>query len=290
MTYDQVLVFHKIVELGSFKAAAQSLHRTQPAVSFAIKKLEEELSVDLFDRSHYRPSLTSYGQTFFEHSQKIMQGMSELEELSKSFLQQEEAQINFAIEGVSPMPDLLKVFKEFQAIYPHTKLHLSLEILSEAERKVLDREVEIGITHFVTHPEELELFPIAEVRIVPVISSALFRERKIKQQSDLASIDQVVVADKGGPRSVSFGLLSNGRKWRIHDSKFKKDIIQSGLGWGHLPYHEVSREIEEGSLMILNFEDIRERLLDIKVIRLKKHSLGKVGKAIWDRLKALRDE
>lgn len=290
MTYDQVLVFHKIVELGSFKSAALALHRTQPAVSFAIKKLEEELSVELFDRSSYRPSLTCYGHTFFEHSQKIMQGMSELEELSKSFIQKEEAQIKFAIEGISPLPDLLKVFKDFQANYPHTRLHLSLEILSEAERKVLDREVEIGITHFVSRHDELEIIPITEVRLVPVISTSLYREKGIKKQSDLAVIDQVVVADRVGPSGVSFGLLENGRKWRIHDSKFKKDIIQSGLGWGHLPYHEVSREIEEGILKVLDFEDIHERVLDIKLIRLKRNQLGLVGKAIWDRLKALRDQ
>lgn len=47
MTFDQVLVFHKIVEAGSFKAAAAELHKTQPAISFAIKKLEEEMEAPL---------------------------------------------------------------------------------------------------------------------------------------------------------------------------------------------------------------------------------------------------
>ena len=57
MTYDQVLVFHKIVQLGSFKSAADALSKTQPAISLTIKKLEEELEVNLFDRGGYRPGV-----------------------------------------------------------------------------------------------------------------------------------------------------------------------------------------------------------------------------------------
>lgn len=79
MTYEQVLVFHKIVQLGSFKAASNELHKTQPAISHAIKKLEEEMEVELFDRSGYRPVLTDHGKAFYERSVKILQGMQELE-------------------------------------------------------------------------------------------------------------------------------------------------------------------------------------------------------------------
>lgn len=290
MTYDQVLVFHKIIEHGSFKAAAQSLHRTQPAVSFAIKKLEEELGVELFDRSQYRPSLTPYGQTFFESSQKVMQGMSELEGLTKSFHKEEESEILVTVDGISPLPHLLKVFKEFQGGYPHTKINLSLEILSATEKRILAGEAQMGITHFVSQKKELEIIPITKVRLVPVISTNLFKERDVKSQRDLYSIDQIVIEDSSGLNGVSFGILENGRQWRIKDSKFKNDIILSGLGWGHLPEHEVSREINEGKLTVLNFEDIYPRDLDIKLIRLKNSPLGIVGKVLWERLKALREE
>lgn len=290
MTYDQVLVFHKIIEHGSFKSAAQSLHRTQPAVSFAIKKLEEELGVELFDRSFYRPTLTIHGQTFFEHSQKIMQGMSELEGLASSFHKKEEAEVKVAVDGISPLPYLLTVFKGFQAQYPHTKINLGLEILSASEKRVLDKDAQLGITHFVSHQKDLEIVPITQVKLLPVISTALLEEKKIKSQNDLYTIDQIVVADSSGINGVSFGIVQNARRWRINDSKFKNDIILSGLGWGHLPEHEVLREVKEGKLTVLNFEDIHPRELDIKLIRLKREPLGIVGKALWERLKALREE
>ncbi len=290
MTYDQILVFHKIVEEGSFKGAANVLHKTQPAISFAIKKLEEELEIELFDRTNYRPVLTSYGQSFYERSQKLIQSMGELEELSLSFKAKEEAEISLAVDGISPLPDILKVIKEFQTKTPFTRLNLSLEILSAAETRVLNKDAQIGITSFISRPKHFEIVPVTKVKLLPVISKTLLKEKKITSQQDLCFIDQIVVSDSSGINGTSFGILEGGRRWRINDSKFKSDIIHSGLGWGHLPEHEVSRDISEGRLKVLEFEDIHPRQLEINLIRLKHQPLGIVGKALWDRLKAMREE
>lgn len=284
MTYDQVLVFHKIVQMGSFKSAAAELHRTQPAISLAIKKLEEELEVELFDRSGYRPELTAHGKSFFEKSFKVLQGMSELEGLTKSFRNQEEPEIHVAVDGISPLPKLLHVFKHFSDKNPNTKLHLGFEILSEAERRVLDREAQIGITHFITEPGSLEIVPITSIKMIPVMSRELYKERKVKTQNDLNDIEQIVVGDKVGPKGTSFGLLDGGKKWRIRDNNFKREIIMAGLGWGHLADHSIQRELQEKKLVILDFDDIHPRELTINLIRHKKNNLGIVGMKLWDEL------
>jgi DNA-binding transcriptional LysR family regulator len=283
MTFEQLLVFHKIVQAGSFKAAANELHKTQPAISFSIKKLEEELEVDLFDRSSYRPTLTSHGKAFYERSQKIMQGMSELESMSKSFQQKEEAEIGIAMDGIGLHPGLLKFFKTFGDQHPFTKLNMSFDILSESERKVLDRESQIGITHFVSDRNALEIVPFASVKMMPVMSKELFKERKIKNQLDLLEIEQIVIGDKN-PKGASFGLLDNGKKWKLIDNSFKREIILSGLGWGHLPQNTITQELKEKKLVILNFEDIHPRDLEINLIRLKKQHLGPIAKKLWEEL------
>lgn len=284
ISFEQVLVFHKIVQSGSFKAAAAELHKTQPAISLAIKKLEEEMEVELFDRSGYRPELTAHGKAFYEKSFKVLQGMGELESLSHSFQKLEEPEISVAVDGISPLPILLHLLKSFGEKYPNTKLNMGFEILSEAERRVLSREAQIGITHFISDNTALEIIPITTVKMIPVMSRELFKERKVKSQNDLNEIDQIVVGDKNGSRGASFGLLDEGKKWRISDSNFKRDIILAGLGWGHLPDHTISRELAEKKLIILDFEDIHPRELDINLIRLKKTQLGVVAKALWDEL------
>lgn len=287
MTFDQVLVFHKIVELGSFKSAAEQLHKTQPAISFAMKKLEQEMEAQLFDRSGYKPVLTDHGKAFYEKSFKLMQGMGELEALGQSFHNKEEPQINISIDGISPLPNLLKQFKVFSDVFPNTKLNLSFDILSETERKILSREAQLGITHFIHDASELEIVPITHVEMIPVMSTELFREKKVQSQKDLLEIDQVVVSDKARATTTSFGLLDGGKRWRLTDSNVKREIIMAGLGWGHLPKHTIHHELKLKQLEIIDFEDIHPRKLKINLIRLKKHSQGPVAKSLWESLTSL---
>lgn len=288
MTFDQVIVFHKIVETGSFKAAAAELHKTQPAISFSIKKLEEEMEAPLFDRTSYRPVLTNHGKMFYEKSFKVLQGMGELEGLTKSFQRKEEPEISLSVDGVSPLPKLLTVFKDFGERYPNTKLNLSFDILSEAERKVTTRESLFGITHFLSDNPQLEIVPITRVQMIPVMNKSLYQSRKVRSQEDLAEISQIVVSDRN-KNGASFGLLQEGKKWRLSDANFKREIILAGLGWGHLPLHQIDRELKEKKLMVLEFEDIHPRDLEIHLIRLKKIPLGVVAKTLWDELTALHD-
>lgn len=285
MTFDQVLVFHTIVKLGGFKSASDAMHRTQPAISLAIKKLEEELSVELFDRSGYRPVLTEHGKLFFERSRELMHGMEELEGLAHSFRGGDEPLVSVAIDGISPLPKILKLCKNFGKDYPHTKLNLSFDILSEAERRVLESEAQIGITHFVSNPEELEVIPITTMRMIPVMSEELFNLKSPTRDQDLLDIDQIVVSDKNQKSKANFGLLSGGRKWKLEDPNFKKEIIMASLGWGHLPEHTIETEIAEKKLVVLNFKDVHPRELIINLIRPKKNQFGKVAEALWQELK-----
>lgn len=289
ISFEQVLVFHQIIQSGSFKAAAAQLHKTQPAISLSIKKLEEEMEVDLFDRSGYRPELTDHGKAFYERSLKVLQGMGELEGLSKSFRKKEEPEIYIAIDGISPLPKLLHLFKNFGEKHPNTKLHLGFEILSDAERKLLNREAQIAVTSFISEPDLIEAMPVTKMKMIPVMSRELYKEKKPKSEKDLLDIDQIVIMDKNGPKGMTFGLLENGKKWRLKDQNFKREIILAGLGWGHLPQHTIERELVEKKLVVLNFENIKPRELDIKLVRLKKHNLGVVGQALWNELVSAKE-
>ncbi len=288
MTFDQVLVFHRIVETGSFKAAAAELHKTQPAISFSIKKLEEEMEAPLFDRTSYRPTLTAHGKMFYEKSLRVLQGMSELEGLTNSFQKKEEPEITLSVDGISPLPKLLTTFRDFGDRYPNTKLNLTFDILSETERKVLSRESLFGITHFLSDNSQLEIVPITKVKMIPVMNRELYLSRKIKKQEDLREMSQIVVSDRN-KNGASFGLLNEGKKWRLNDANFKREIILAGLGWGHLPEHTIERELKDKKLMIIDFPEIHPRDLNINLIRLKRINLGIVAKSLWSELTALHD-
>lgn len=71
----KLLAFTTLARVGSFTLAARELHLTQSAVSHAIKALEDELGVRLFDRLGRRVTMTDAGKHLLEHAQRILAEM-----------------------------------------------------------------------------------------------------------------------------------------------------------------------------------------------------------------------
>ncbi len=66
-------VFHTVARLLSFTKAADTLHMTQPAVTFQVRQLEEHFNTRLFDRTHNRISLTAVGEQVLAYADRIFE-------------------------------------------------------------------------------------------------------------------------------------------------------------------------------------------------------------------------
>ena len=72
----QLQFFVEIARYKNFTKAAEALNVAQPAVSMSIQKLEDELESVLFNRKSRQVSLTSEGEVFFVHAQKILEDVN----------------------------------------------------------------------------------------------------------------------------------------------------------------------------------------------------------------------
>ena len=63
-------VFYTVARMLSFTKAAETLHMTQPAVTFQVRQLEEHFNTRLFDRTHNRISLTEAGKQVYRYADK----------------------------------------------------------------------------------------------------------------------------------------------------------------------------------------------------------------------------
>src|SRR5258708_16441090 len=72
MDINQLEVLIAVAQEKSFSRAAESLHRTQPAVSQAIRRLELELEEPLFDRSSKDGTLTAAGRVLFDFAEQMV--------------------------------------------------------------------------------------------------------------------------------------------------------------------------------------------------------------------------
>src|SRR5690554_7468264 len=84
MKIQQLQMLNALSETGTLQGAAERLHRTQAAVSMALKKLEHDAGFPLFDRDGYRLQLTAYGEQFLRQAQEVLRQQQRLQSLTRS--------------------------------------------------------------------------------------------------------------------------------------------------------------------------------------------------------------
>ena len=72
MELAQLEFFMRVVKEGGFSKAADRVFRTQPAVSMAIRRLEEEIGAPLFDRTQKPPTLTDTGCVLYDYARRML--------------------------------------------------------------------------------------------------------------------------------------------------------------------------------------------------------------------------
>ena len=115
MSDRRLQVFHTVARLLSFTKAADTLHMTQPAVTFQVRQLEEQFNTRLFDRTHSKVKLTEAGKKVFSYAEKITSLSNEMELEIKSL--SEDISGNLIIGGSTTiaqyiLPSLLQGFKK----------------------------------------------------------------------------------------------------------------------------------------------------------------------------------
>ena len=285
MTLDQMLTIEAIVQEGSFKAAADFLHKSQPSISMAIKKLEEEYQIILFSRDEYRPSLTNEGRIFFEKTKLVLKEFRELESIAHQMTRGEEVELRISIDAVSPVSLILKFLKKFFSKHPSTRLQLSFEVLNGTLERLIDGEVDFAITPMHGRGDwSVDALALTKIKLVPVMRSDLISGEKITD-SLLRKYTQIILADSSRhTNKMSSGILEGGKSITLSEVSFKKEMILQGLGWGGLPYEMVKSELAKNILVPIKTTLIKEHEMEIFLVRDPKKKMGPVALELWEKM------
>lgn len=285
MTLEQILTIEAIVKEGSFKAAADYLHKSQPSISMAIKKLEEEYQLNLFSRDEYRPSLTAEGKVFYEKAKLLIREYRELEALAHQMSKGVEGEIRVSIDAVSPVSVILKFLKAFFAKHPGTRLELKFEVLSGTVERLIDGDVSIAITPKPQVEYTFDSRPLITTKMVSVISTQLVKNQKKITDDFLRGHNQIILADSARRiNKVNTGILAGSKSLTVSDIGFKKELILQGMGWGGLPYDMVKSEIALKKLTVIKTPLVKDREIEIYMVRDASKPMGPVMKELWERV------
>jgi len=126
---DLLIIIDAIDEQGSFAAAAKALHRVPSAISYAVKRLEDELGFAIFERKERRVFLTEAGRYLLDEGRKILSQLNELKTSTQRIQAGYEKSLRVTVNHCTNHFSYLNTFiKAFRKANPHTELDITSEV------------------------------------------------------------------------------------------------------------------------------------------------------------------
>ncbi len=289
MTITQLKYVLAVAEHQNFTKAAQKTFVTQPTLSMQIQKLEEELDIQIFDRSKKPIGLTSVGKKIVSQAHNIVneaERMQDVVDQEKGFIGGE-----FRL-GIIPtvMPTLLPMFlKNFANKYP--KVQLKIEELNTADiiTKLNDGYLDAAIAATpLLHDaiKERVLYYEPFVGYIPE-SHRLFSQKKISN-SDLDIDDILLLEDGHCFRDGVINLCKSAK--HVHSEHFQLQsgsfetlikLSNEGLGMTLLPYLH-TLDIADNQLKNLRYFNEPSPAREVSIIYSKSELKMQIINALYD--------
>src|SRR6478672_3162460 len=169
MDINQLEVLVSVAQERSFSRAAQALHRTQPAVSQAIRRLEVELGEPLFDRSSKDGTLTAAGKVLFDFAQQMMNLRQHAHSAIRELRDLHRGKLTLSANEYTVM-GLLPLIPIFRARHPHIKVEVKRSLASRIPSEIIGRDVEIGIVTFKPNDPSIKSLPLLTDELALVVA------------------------------------------------------------------------------------------------------------------------
>lgn len=233
--------FLVVADLGSFRAASESLHLSQSAVSRRVDKLEEALGVELFMRTTRRIELTTIGRTFVHKARGVMNELESALVGVADFAERISGEVSVACVPSAVSYFLPSVVGRFHELYPRIRVRLIDESSSDLLLAVANAEADLGLTYIGTQEPDIEFEPLMEDPfVVACTSEHPLAKRKSINWADLAPYDHIALAQGSGNRFLIDQVLAqveNKPKWfcEVRHVPALVSLVEAGLGIGVVP-------------------------------------------------------
>lgn len=167
----QLETFLAVAEERSFSRAATRLHRTQPAVSQVIAKLETELGETLLERSSRDGTLTDAGNVLLAYAQKMLNLRNEASSALVDLRSLHQGRLNLAANEYTCLY-LLPVLDAFRKEHPKIKVTVQRSLASRITDEVLSHTVEIGVIGFNPEDPNIRAVTVYRDQLVCIVSPA----------------------------------------------------------------------------------------------------------------------
>lgn len=280
MELKQLEMFVAVVEERSILKAADRVYRTQPAVSIALKKLEEEVGEQIFDRGQrYEYLLTPAGDVLYTHAKRVLNLIDETRRSLEDLAKVRRGQLRIGASESINLYLLPAITHVFRKRYPYIRFEVACKHSDELLRMLKERRLDLALLAYKPKGSDVEARQIMRDELV-LITSPSHRLAKpgSAQVQDLSSESFIM---EGGASSMRdtieevFKECGTPLNIEVESGAIEtiKRMVAMGLGIGFVPLMCVKEEVARGELAVVSVEGLRiERKLWVARRRSDAHS------------------
>lgn len=253
LSLESLEVLDAIERKGSFAAAAHELGKVPSALTYVVRKLEDDLDVLLFDRRRHRAELTPAGRALLEEGRHLLQAADELARRVKRLATGWESTLTIVMDNLVHFRALMPVIQDFYAENTATRLRFCREVLAGSWDALLSGRADLLIGPAHTAPVQgVQTRPLGEIPFVFAVAAhhPLAQMEEPLPATAIARHRIVAVGDTSRnlpPRTV--GIMAGQDTLVVPAMADKVQAQIRGLGCGWLPVPLAQPYLDSGVLI-----------------------------------------
>lgn len=274
VTIEQWRALMAVVDAGGYAQAADILHKSQSAITYAVQKIESLLGVKAFEVQGRKAVLTPTGSLLYRRAKALLEEAASLERAAGALSAGWEAELRLAVEIIFPTWLLLRVLDRFGSESPHTRIEVIESVLDGTSEVLLKGECDLAISPRI--PPGFLGDPLMQMRFLAVAhpDHALHRLGHALDRDDLRAHRHLVVRDSSSRRTNTPLSLDAKQRWTVSHMATSIEAARSGYGFCWLPEDRIREEIATGQLKPLPLREGQERILQLYLIFADRDSAG----------------
>lgn len=253
----QYHIFHAVAQTGNISKAARELYISQPAISKAIRKLEDNLGVSLFTRNSRGVRLTEEGQLLYRHTCSAFEALSSGERELRRIHEFHLGHIRIGVSNTLCRFILVSYLKGFIEQYPHIKITIETQSSAHTLSMLEQQRIDIGLIARPQPQKSLAFLPVMEIEDIFAAAPSYLEHLKLREgaQVNVFQSGNIMLLDKNNATRtyiddyMSANQIEANSLLQVTTMDLLIEFARIGLGIGCVIREFIKEDLENGTLV-----------------------------------------
>lgn len=253
MNLDLYYIFYTVAKEGSISASQKLLFISQPAITFHIKKLEEQLGISLFTRTKHGMQLTEEGKILYEYVKKAIDNINNGENALSNLKNLEAGTIRIGISTTICRYVLMPYLEKFHKMYPSIDIQINNNVSDNLVKELRNGNLDILVLfESSTDNKDLVTIPIKKTQDI-FASNKEYYELCKNNIEELKNLPLIFPKLNSNSRIHLDNYLTSNNinlkpKLEVLSYNLIVELIKSGFGIGYVTKEFLNKELDKNEL------------------------------------------